>query len=262
VAEWTARDGNGQLLASGKLPPTNIDVGTVTSLGELRLPLSSISRATRIRITLGLPGTEWRNHWDIWVYPEPRQEFASADVLITTSLDKAASWKLASGGKVLLLWPSGKIGKNTLNMEFLPVFWSVIWFKDQPRISTTMGILCDPSHPALADFPTDSHSNWQWWELTQGSRAFVLDDTAPGFRPIVQVVDDFHRNHKLGAVFEARVGKGKILVSSLDLVSELHKRPVARQLKQSLLEYMSSSRFTPVNEMDAALLQRLLELKQ
>ena len=262
VAEWTARDGNGHLLGSGKLPPANIDVGTVASLGDLKLPLSSIIRATKIRITLRLAGTERRNHWDIWAYPDSRQEPAPADVLITTSLDEAASRKLAGGGKVLLLWPPGKVGENTLNMEFLPVFWSVIWFKNQARSSTTMGILCDPSHPALADFPTDSHSNWQWWELTQAARALILDDTAPGFRPIVQVIDDFHRNHKLGAVFEASVGKGKILVSSLDLVSDLDKRPVARQLKRSLLEYMSSPRFAPANEMEAGLLQSLLELKQ
>ena len=30
---------------------------------------------------------------------------------------------------------------------------------------TTLGILCDPRHPALANFPTEFNSNWQWWYL-------------------------------------------------------------------------------------------------
>jgi hypothetical protein len=144
-------------------------------------------------------------------------------------------------------------------MAFLPVFWSLSWFKEQ---AGTMGILCDPSHPALADFPTGMHSNWQWWELTENAPVFVLDDTAPGFRPIIQVIDDYHRNHKLGAVFETKAGTGKLLVSSFDIESQLDKRPVARQLRQSLLNYASSSRFAPAQEIDAAVLQRLLNGKE
>jgi len=119
--------------------------------------------------------------------------------------------------------------------------------------------LCDPAHPALAGFPTDTHSNWQWWELTEDAPVFMLDETPAAFRPIVQVIDDYHRNHRLGAVFETRVGEGKLLVSSFDLASHLEKRPVARQLRRSLLSYMESERFHPQAELSAAALSKLLE---
>ncbi len=71
----------------------------------------------------------------------------------------------------------------------------------------TLGILCDPTHPALASFPTESHSNWQWWHLVKNSRPIILDATSPGYRPIVQVIDNFARNHKLGLLFETKVGR-------------------------------------------------------
>lgn len=65
----------------------------------------------------------------------------------------------------------------------------------------TLGLLCDPNHPLFAEFPTESHSNWQWWYLVMNSRAIILDATPTDYRPIVQVIDNFDRNHKLGTVF-------------------------------------------------------------
>jgi hypothetical protein len=92
----------------------------------------------------------------------------------------------------------------------------------------------------------------------QPSRAFILDDTPAGFRPIVQVIDDYHRNHKLGAVFETRVGRGRLLVTSLDVTSNPEGRPAARQLRRSLLDYMASEKFAPAAELSRAMLDKLL----
>jgi hypothetical protein len=171
------------------------------------------------------------------------------------AFDDNARKALAAGGKVLLLWPVKRASSNTLATQFLPVFWSLTWFKGQPG---TLGILCDPKHPALAGFPTDTHSNYQWWDVTQPSRAFILDDTPAGFRPIVQVIDDFHRNHKLGAVFETRVGEGRLVVCSLDLETDLDRRPAARQLRHSLLDYMQGTSFHPAAALEPAVLEELL----
>ena len=46
---------------------------------------------------------------------------------------------------------------------------------------------------------------------------------------MVQVIDNFARNHKLGNVFEARVGDGRLLVCTIDLFEHLEQRPAARQ---------------------------------
>ncbi len=70
-------------------------------------------------------------------------------------------------------------------------------------------------------------------------------------RPTVQVIDDWFTNRRLGLVFEARVGNGRLLVASIDLERDLDANPVARQLRHSLLRYVASDRFAPQVELSA-----------
>ena len=106
-----------------------------------------------------------------------------------------------------------------------------------------MGIMVNDKHSALKHFPTDTHSNWQWWDLCVNSKSVITDSL--NVTPIVRVIDNFVTNHHLANVFEAKVGKGNLVFSSIDLISNLHQRPVARQLLYSLLQYMDSDTFSP-----------------
>jgi hypothetical protein len=121
----------------------------------------------------------------------------------------------------------------------------------------TQGFICDPRHPALAEFPTQFHSNWQWWQIVKSSRPIILDETPANYRPTIHVIDNFARNHKLGLLFETRVGKGKLLVCASDLPA-LQVHPEARQLMHSLLRYAASPAFRPRAELDNGLLKKLL----
>jgi hypothetical protein len=161
--------------------------------------------------------------------------------------------ELNAGGRVLLMVPpervrgDPKLGKVALG--FSSIFWNTAWTGRQAP--HTLGILCDPKHPALADFPTESHSNWQWWYLVSRAGAMILDDLPAKLRPTVQVIDDWFTARKLGLVFEAKLGKGKLLVTSIDLGSGLETNVVARQMRASLLGYMASDRFKPKIEVSA-----------
>ena len=73
-----------------------------------------------------------------------------------------------------------------------------------------MGILCDPAHPALSDFPTEYHSNWQWWDAMSHCDAIQLNDFPVELKPIVRIIDDWVTNRRLALLMEAKVGKGKI----------------------------------------------------
>ena len=81
--------------------------------------------------------------------------------------------------------------------------------------------------------------------MVSNVRAVNLDLLPLNLQPIVQPIDDWNRNYKLGLVFEAKVGRGRLLVSSADLETDLDSRPVARQLRKSLLDYMASAKFNP-----------------
>ncbi len=247
AASWRVTDDAGRAVASGDFPRVTLPLGSVTALGDINLPLN-IAAAAHWKISIVIAGTEARNSWDMWVYPQPSAAPAPAGVLVTGAFD-AARAALDQGRKAVLLAPPQKTGPSLLPMRFLPVFWSDGYFNNQPG---TMGILCDPADPALAEFPTASHADWQYWQLTEGSHAFILDQTPAAFRPILQVIDDFHRNHKLGAVVEAAVGKGKLLAVSFDLTTDLEHRPVARQLLRSLLDYAAGDKFHPSQSLTMA----------
>ena len=124
----------------------------------------------------------------------------------------------------------------------------------------TLGLLCDPKHPALAGFPTDFFQDWQWNEIVTRAQGMMLDALPREVRPIVQVIDDWNTNRRLGLVWECRVGSGKLLVCSADLVKDLEKRPAARQLRESLLSYMAGKRFNPKVQVSKDGLAGLLNL--
>ncbi len=114
-----------------------------------------------------------------------------------------------------------------------------------PAWGRMLGMWIDNKHPALAKFPTENFNDWQWTEIVRGARAVNMDNLPRGLQPIVQPIDDWNRNYKLGLVFEAKVGNGKLMVASADLETDLNNRVVARQLRRSLLDYMTTSGFDP-----------------
>lgn len=74
---------------------------------------------------------------------------------------------------------------------------------------------------------------------------------------LVEMMDNFYKNRNLGLVFETKVGKGKLIVSSIDM-NDVEGRPVARQLKYSLLEYMNSPEFNPKKTLDFDTLKKYI----
>jgi hypothetical protein len=124
-----------------------------------------------------------------------------------------------------------------------------------------MGILCNPKHPLFEEFPTGMTSDWQWRNLVQGARVFVLDDAPTDYQPLVHVIDNFARNHRLGVVFEGRVGNGQLLVCGLN-VSSAASDPAVQQWLTSLYHYTGSAKFNPGARLNVELLDRLFPERQ
>lgn len=255
---WTVKDDAGHTLHTGTLRSCSAQSGELVPLGTIRLPLSACRKAARWNLEVTV-GDLAANGWRIWVYPHTpisQPQNATHGVTLTSSPAEALD-RLDRGEKVLLCLASSTSGSSLLKLRFLPVFWSFAMFKKQPGV---LGVLCDPAHPALAEFPTEMHSDWQWWSLTEGTSAFILDELPRDITPVVQVIDDFHRNHKLGMVLEARVGTGKLLLSSLPLAEDLSSQPVRRQMLASLLAYASSESWQPTTALSADNVQMLFHL--
>jgi hypothetical protein len=229
-------------VAAGALPPTTIAIGNQQRLGSIATKLAGCAPGRKYTLVVGVAGTPFENDWDIWVFADELDTTAPADILIVERLDDQALARLADGGKVLLLPPAEQV-RVEAQIGFSSVFWNTAWTNGQAP--HTLGILCDPSHAAFADFPTEYHSNWQWWELIHGSAAMVLNALPGALRPLIQPIDTWFENRRLGLLFEARVGTGKLLICSIDLRSNLDQRLVARQMRHSLLRYMGGEQFAP-----------------
>ncbi len=216
---------------------------------QVSISLNKVERAQRLEFIVSIDSTPWRNRWSIWVYPDVTMP-VDKQLVVTADIDEAT--KALRKGKKVLFSPQTATVRG-LEGKFLPVFWSPVHF---PKQAGTMGLLCDPRHPALSDFPTDAHSDWQWWRLVKRSRVLVLDSIAP-VTPIVESVDNFVNNRRLAQVFEAKVGKGSLLFSSIDLLTD-GQLPELRQLRYSLMRYMMGSEFHPANSISEDDLRSLL----
>ena len=262
VGVWTLHNVKGDTLASGRLPVQNISQGTLASLGDINILFKDISSPAKLKLTLAIEGTEFANSYNIWVYPD-KADTSAGNCFISRKYDDATREALNTGKSVLLI-PEPNDLNNSLPGIFASDFWNYGMFKKLaeerkvPVAPGTLGILCDPNHPAFADFPTEFNSNWQWFDLLRNSRTMILDAMPASYRPIVQVIDNLERAKKLGNVFEVKIGKGKLLVCSINLPA-IQDKPEAKQLLRSLLRYMNSDRFEPKTTIDDATLGRILQ---
>ena len=247
VVVWRLVSDSGVAAASGKLPPQAIPVGNGIGLGHISVELKAVPVPARYKLVVGLERTDFENDWDVWIYPAKVDADIPQGVTVVDDWNDQARSVLESGGKVLLLIPPDRVRGDDrygkVKIGFSSIFWNTAWTKRQPP--ETLGILCDPETPALKEFPTDGYSNWQWWYLVSRAGAMILDKMPVDLRPTVQVIDDWFTNCRLGLFFEAKFGKGKLLVCSIDLKNDLDKNPVARQMRFSLLNYMAGKKFSP-----------------
>ena len=245
---------------SGAIVVATDEFGLIDA-GVLDIPLADYQQATQLELTLQVEGKKECNTYDIWVYPAKNElETLKEKALITRTLTADVARRLENGESVLLMPDASE---QTVGGLFQTDYWNYRMFKtisenNNRHVSPgTLGILTDPAHPLFASFPTEMHTNWQWFPVVKASHPFMLDNTAADYRPIVQVIDNIERNHKLGLVFEFAVGKGKLLVVMSDL-EKASEHPEGEQFYLSVLRYMTSQHFAPKTAITVADFHRLM----
>jgi len=234
----------GGVLYKTDITREEIGTGNCIPVDSISFPLKDISGAHKLTLKVSIDNTPYKNSWDFWVYPD-KQEVDTGNVLITDKLDKYAQQVLKKGGSVLLL-TCGKVAKDKgaeVAIGFSSIFWNTAWTNNQPP--HTLGILCDPQHPVFKYFPTENHSNWQWWDPVSHSQVMIIDDLPPELRPLIQPIDTWFENRRLALAFESKTDGGRLLVCSIDMKNMPDDRLVSRQLLASILKYMNSLSFNP-----------------
>jgi hypothetical protein len=264
VIRWTLEE-KGRVRAKGSVAISSGPYsGLCKSAQKIEIPLADVTRRLPAccDLKLVLDGTDIKTSYPVWIYPASDKVEIPSDVIVADRLDDATVAALKNGARVIL-FPSAKaIEAHSVPMQFISEFWNWQMFtgfaekNHGAKSPGTMGILLDPKHKAFALFPTEYHTDYQWWPMVTGSRALILDDFK-GYKPLVQVVDNIARDHRLGLVSEFKVGKGRILVCGSRLPDIAAQYPEARQFYRSLLSYAASRSFKPKTEVTVEQLRGL-----
>lgn len=261
---WTLTDSKQRVLDQGVLP-LQAKQGELAKVGTLKPTIASVSKAEKVMLVLSIDGTSYRNEYPFWIYPADKEVEPAEGICVTDDLKGHLKY-LTEGGKVLWFPSKDQYVDQTVGGLFQTDYWNYRMFRticenlDRPVSPGTLGILADPGHPALADFPTEFHTNWQWFPIIKQSYPMILDRLSGDYRPIVQVIDNVERNHKLGLLFEFRIGNGSLLVCMADLKA-VQDKPEARQFYRSILSYMESPAFSPSYSLSVNDLQDLFTTK-
>ena len=256
---WRIKDEFGGVISKGQFNAGTVEIGNCRQIGKVNYSLNSFEKAQKLNLEVCFENTSISNNWDFWVYPAvlPKQDIT--DIYITDKIDGKTKEILSQGGKVLILL-AGKIEQGKDVVQYMtPSFWNTSWFKMRPP--HTEGTLVHNFHPVFRDFPTDYYTGLQWWELINKAQVMEMNSFPASFQPIIQPIDTWFINRKLGMLFEANIGKGKIMVCSADLRNDMENRPVARQMYYSILKYMNSNLFTPEKSLDLSLIEDLTRIE-
>jgi len=236
---WDIKTDEGKIFSSGKFKKQTIPISSLTAIGEIKASFSKVKYPQKLIVSIYV-NDNIQNEWEIWVYPRTKTKQAEAGYTIAREIDESTQKILDKGGKVLLLPDIKQLeGKNG---SFQNHFWCPIMFRWEPM---TMGTLVKNEHPAFKSFPSENHTRWQWWDIISQALTLNLEGTADSFRPILQSIDTYDRCLKQGIIFEAKVGKGKLLMAAIDFEKDIDNRPAAQQLLSSLKSYVGSDDFNP-----------------
>ena len=75
------------------------------------------------------------------------------------------------------------------------------------------------------------------------------------FEPIIELISAFKRVRKISVLFEYNVGKGKLLVCSLNLKN---KDAGTEYFKNELVNYAASNNFNPKTSLAPSILENLI----
>lgn len=212
--------------------------GSYTEVGSLDIPLDFVEKNTALTLKVRIGDSI--SAYPIWVYRKTTP-VCPENVYETRAFDMKTREILQNGGRVYLSPDADKESlPNSIKTQFTTDFWSVGTFADQEG---GMGQLIDTEHPIFKEFPTDFHTDWQWWIMAT-KRAVILPHP---MKTIITEMDSYAFLRPMAQMIEFRCLKGKVLLSTM----ELHKSQQyleVRALQASIYTYLSGENFEPAEE--------------
>lgn len=258
---WTLKEGR-KTLKSGCLNISDFKDDNYINIGSINFQMPDVSVMKELTLILRIDSLNVWKTYPLWVYPK-NVVLETERVNIFDSISCEALRLLEKGQNILIVPRIDRLG-NKVKGFYCTDFWCYPMFRsisenmNKPLPVGTMGLLINNSHPVFKYFPCKEYSTYQWWNIVSNSCSVIMDETADEFRPIIQTIDNFERNHKLGMLFECKVLNGKALVCSCDF-NALVQYPEGKQFMFSIFKYVQSEEFRPEVFLSVSDLRRLLD---
>ncbi|MEC0125095.1 glycoside hydrolase family 2 TIM barrel-domain containing protein [Paenibacillus pabuli] len=250
----------GNIIANGYADIPSFKGENYVVITDLSIRIPDVPRMTKVMLKLSIPDTDIHKSYDLWIYPnQVKVDFAGLHLFSEIS---EHALELLERGEDVLLFPSPENIQNAIEGFYSTDFWSFPMFrsisesmkKDVPV--GTMGLLIQKDHAVFEHFSTEDYSTYPWWSIVSQSSSIILDDLDKDLKPLVQTIDNFERNHKLGMLMECRVLNGRVLMGALHL-ENLMNTLEGRQLIYSFLRYVKSPAYQPVARLEVEELRQL-----
>jgi beta-galactosidase len=262
---WRLHNGD-ETIAQGDQSQLAIRSGAVQELPIIKLLLPSLTRASKLTISAELADADVKaeNSWSLWVFPRVLDEDLSSQVrsvgfepiralfpstvehnegpippdtglLVSTRLDTNSMHYLEGGGRVFLLDPEPSFAIEATDFRLSS------WDGGGPS-----GTIVNLKHPAMSEVPSDGWCDLQFYPLIQKSKSILLTPHLPRIEPVIRCIDRPTRLTDRAYLFEASVGRGKLLVSGLNFGQALKSGDAAAVfLFSRLVRYALGSDFKP-----------------
>jgi beta-galactosidase len=272
---WRLHNGDA-VIAQGEQSHLMIRSGEVQELPTITLDLPRLARASKLTISAELADADVKaeNSWGLWVFPReiherPESKVRSAGfepiralfpntgehkdgpipsdtgLLVATRLDDDITRYLEGGGRVFLLNPEPSFAVEPTNFRLSS------WDGGGPS-----GTIVNLKHPALSDFPSEGWCDLQFYPLIQKSKTILLTPLQAKIEPLIRCIDRPTRLADRAYLFEAAIGRGKLLVSGLNFGQALKSSdPAAVFLFDRLVRYALGSDFNPKESLPVNVLQ-------
>lgn len=258
VLEIALVDEKGKRIGSKAVELKEVKAQALSELTTFKFTLPKVHKPECVTLKLAIEETDIQNEYVLWVFPRQVPHIDDRDIVTTESFEVMRK-ALAQGKKVLFV---PKVQKQSIKGTYCTDFWCYPMFRSISESMNrevpigTMGLFIQNTHPALGDFVSEFYTTPQWWEVVEEADCTVLDQVP--IKPIVQMIDNFERNHRLGIIYEMQVGKGKVMVCTSQVIQG--EKIEGKWLKYSLTKYMMSEEFKPKCQMTMAELRGLFSV--
>lgn len=222
----------------------NIVQGHLNKVASVTIPLSGYHLGnTELSLCVDIEGTPYKNRWNLWVYDGNGKVCDGLIGKVRVTRDSKVFEKcLEKNEKVLYIPRFEDIEESSVSGLFISDFWNYASFRKTAQkmgkepSPGTFGLLIDSNHDIFREFPTGTHTDWQWWNIIHHSRPMVLDGR-DDYVPIVQVIDNWDRNHELGLIYEIKGHDALVCASDLFKCKD---EPEVKALFKSLVDYLDA----------------------